>query len=129
MHCADEKNRCWLCGKHRSGNALHERGWAAQICRRLECAESKRLLTRLLQKISECNGSAGSLAFEVHHYHHFSHPSEADPNRTHTYSSELHAESLPRNHEVLPVRGGPFYVGAFTQPSENMGTQRLARSA
>jgi hypothetical protein len=127
MDHADEKNRCWLCEKHRSGNALHERGWAAQICRRSECAEGKRLLKRLLQKVSESNGNAGSLAFEVHHYHHFSHPSEADPNRTHIYRSELHAESVPRDHEVLPVRGGPSYAGVLTSPSENMGTQRLAR--
>ncbi|KAH8622824.1 hypothetical protein IG631_22573 [Alternaria alternata] len=128
MDDADEKNRCWLCGKHRSGNALHEQGWAAQICRRPECAKSTRLLKRLLQKISECNGNASSLAFEVHHYHHFSRPREADQDRTHTYRSELHAESISRSYEAYPVRQEPFCVGAFTQPARDVGTWHLAGS-
>ncbi|ENI03125.1 hypothetical protein COCC4DRAFT_93524, partial [Bipolaris maydis ATCC 48331] len=73
-----------------------ETGWSGQICRRPKCAESKRLLEHLLRKISELSSNAGNLAFEVHHYYHFCQQSEADPNRTHNYCSELHAESIPR---------------------------------
>lgn len=97
MNHAGERKRCWLCEKHRSGHAPHDQGWSAQICRRPECAESKRLLKRILQKISESNSNVAKLDLDIHHYHHFSQNTEANPSRTHMYSSELHGESLTRN--------------------------------
>jgi hypothetical protein len=98
-----ERSCCSLCGKCRSGRARpaqHDRGLIAQVCSRRTCAEIKRLLRKALRTSS----NASSLIVEVHHYHHTSRPNENSLHRTHIYSSELHAESLPKDHAVLPVR-------------------------
>jgi hypothetical protein len=70
------------------------------------------------------SSKADGLVIEVHHYHHFSRIDEVGFNRTHTSSSELHAESLAQSGGVLPVRGGPR-VEPLTKPSEDVVRQRL----
>lgn len=120
----DERSRCSLCGKCRSGRARcaqHNRGFMEQICLRQKCAEVK----HLLQKAPRAIGKAGSLTIEVNYYHHTSRPNEAGLNRTRICSSELHAESLPKNSGVLPVREGLSYVGVFTELCGNAGRHRL----
>ena len=128
MHQTDGMGRCWLCEKHRSERAPRGRGWLAQICRRPQCAESKRLLVHLLQKIAQVNGNADSIAIEVHHYyHHTSHPGEADVDRV-PDRSELHAESLRGDRGVLPVCGQPPYVEAIVDSFEDIARQAPDRS-
>ncbi|KAF2844008.1 hypothetical protein T440DRAFT_473732 [Plenodomus tracheiphilus IPT5] len=94
---------CSLCGKCRSGRARRaqdDRGFIAQVCSRQSCAEIK----HLLRKASRISSNASSLVVEVHHYHHPSRPNEGRLHHTHIYSSELHAEALPKDHVVLLVR-------------------------
>ncbi|RMZ74099.1 hypothetical protein GMOD_00004940 [Pyrenophora seminiperda CCB06] len=136
-----EGSYCSLCGKCRSGRARRAQddlGLIAQVCSRRTCAEIK----RILRKASRTNSNTSSLVVEVHHYHHTSHPNEDRLDRTHVYSSELHAESLPKDYRVFPIRsalqchgsppiirGEPPHVKAFTELSENVIGQRLDRSA
>lgn len=128
MNRADEKNHCWLCGKQRSGNASREAGWIAQICRRPKCVESKRLLKRILQKVSELDDNAGSLAFEVHHYHYVSQRSGADPDRTRLHRFELPAEAFPKNPIALHSHSVPAHAGEFTELYCDISSQRFTRS-
>jgi hypothetical protein len=128
---------CSLCGKCRSARShrvQNNEGLIAQICSRRTCAGIKDLLRKRLGN----NSNASSLVIEVHHYHHASRPNEDRLERTHIYSSELHAESLPNDHTVLPVcsagrlstvREEPPPVEAFTKPSENVVRQRLYKGA
>jgi hypothetical protein len=98
-----EKSCCSLCGKHRSGRARRaqdDRGLVAQVCSRRACAEFK----NLLRKASRISSNSSSLVVEVHHYHHTSHANENNFDCTHIYSSELHAESLPKDQAVLSTR-------------------------
>jgi hypothetical protein len=92
-----------------------------QICSRRTCAEVK----RRLQNAISMSSKAGSLVIEVHHYHHASRIDETGSNRTHTSSSELHAESLAQSGGVLPVRSGPPFAEPLTKPSEDVVRQRL----
>jgi hypothetical protein len=115
---------CSLCGKCRSGRARRAEkgeGIIAQVCSRKTCAEIK----HLLRKASRNSSNASSLVVEVHHYHHTSRPNEDRIDRTHIYRSELHAESLPKDRAMLPVREEPPPVNPFTKPSENVVRQRL----
>jgi hypothetical protein len=131
---------CSLCGKCRSGRARraeNDGGMIAQVCSRRTCAEIK----HLLRKASRNSSNTSSLVVEVHHYHHTSRPNEDRHDRTHIYSSELHAESLPKGRAVSPVRSvlqrhgrlptireEPPSVEAFTKPSANVVRQRLYQS-
>jgi len=135
-----EENYCSLCGKCRSGRARHaqdDRGLIARVCSRRKCAEIK----RILREASRTRSNASSLVVVVHYYHHTSHMNEDRLNRTHIYSSELHAESLPKDYRVLPirsalqchgsppiVRGETPYVEAFNELSENVVGQCLDKS-
>ena len=119
---------CSLCRKRRSGRAHraeNDGGMIAEICSRKTCAEIK----HLLRKASRNSSKASSLVVEVHHYHHTSRPNEDRIDRTHIYSSELHAESLPKGRAMLPVREQPPPVKALTKPSKNVVRQRLYKSA
>ena len=124
MGRVDEGNRCLICGEHRSGRTRRiqqDRGFIEQICSRRTCAEAK----RRLQNAVSMSIKADSLVIEVHHYHHASRINEVGFNRTHTSSSELHAESLAQSGGVLPVHGGPPFVEPLTKPSEDVVKQRL----
>ena len=124
MGRVDEGSRCLICGERRSGRTRRiqqYRGFIEQICSRRTCAEVK----RRLQNAISMSSKAGSLVIEVHHYHHASCIDEVGFNRTHTSSSELHAESLTQSGRVLPVRGGPPFVEPLTKPSEDVVRQRL----
>lgn len=128
MGRVDEESYCSICGECRSSRtrrAEHDRGFIEQICSRRKCSQVK----RQLRKASRTTGSAGSLVIEIHHYHHTSHLNEADFSRTHVYSSELHAQSLPQNRAVLPARGGTPYVEPLTKLSENIVRQCLDDNA
>ncbi|EMD86770.1 hypothetical protein COCC4DRAFT_62969 [Bipolaris maydis ATCC 48331] len=127
MNYSQEKDRCLLCEKHRSGNASKELGWSSQICKRPKCAESKRLLKRLLQKVSESDGNTSTLAFKVYHYHYFSQRGEAELDRTPAYHFELHAESLPKNDGLPPDYGTPAHVGERTKFHGDISLQHFAR--
>jgi hypothetical protein len=124
MGRVEEGSRCLICGERRSGRTRRiqqDRGFIEQICSRRTCAEVK----RRLQNAISMSSKAGSLVIEVYHYHHASRIDEVGFNRTHTSSSELHAESLAQSGRVLPVRGGPPFVEPLTKPSEDVVRQRL----
>ena len=124
MGHVDQGSYCSICGQYRSGRtrrAQHDREFLEHICSRRTCAEVK----RQLRKASKISGSVGSLIIEVHHYYHTSRPNEASFDRTHIYSSELHAESLSQNREMLRDRGGPPSVDPLTKPSEDVVRQCL----
>lgn len=124
MGRVEEGSRCLICGERRSSRTRHiqrDRGFIEQICSRRTCAEAK----RRLQNAVSMSSKASSLIIEVHHYYHASRIDKVSFNRTHTSSSELYAESLAQNGEVLPVCGGPPFVETLTKPSEDVVRQRL----
>ena len=124
MGRVEEGSRCLICGERRSGRTRRiqqDRGFIEQICSRRTCAEVK----RRLQNAISMSSKAGGLVIEVHHYHHASRIDEVGFKRTHTSSSELHADSLAKSGGVLPVRGGPPCVEPLTKPSKDVVRQRL----
>jgi hypothetical protein len=121
MGRVDERSRCLVCAKRRSGRTQRvqqDREFTEQICSRRTCTEVK----RRLQNAVSMSSKAGSLVIEVHHYHHASRIDEVCFNRKHTSSSELHAESLAQS-------GGPPFVEPLTKPCEDVVRQRLGDRA